>query len=197
MRLALMLCIAGLATNCFAQKKRFFEKSDSVRLVTVKYYQANDAFQITEMSDLNGGEQSYGAPASNLTFSSGNGIIVHDMDRLKKLLSTKSSALFLPNHKSVPVPLRTMLAPETIVILRKESQPKERSLNPIFAARDKSRVQWYQPDSKPEVTPAYGYQSISGATVVIPDAVIQADTERRVREFREMLKEEKARGNRP
>lgn len=170
MRLALMLFLIGFATTAFAQK-------DGVRLVTVEYKPESDTYEIIELL----GTTEYSAPSTSLSFSSGNGILVKDIDRLNKLLTTKQNAMFLPDQTSVPEVLKGMLAPATIVIFNRDPKALDPNINPIFAARAESRVQpaiqkvvkdkgslgsgrpqWHQRGQSPNVAPAYGYESISG-----------------------------------
>lgn len=136
MKFLFMLCLLSLATNTFAQEKAL-ERPDPLRFVTVKYHQPGDDFQITDkLAGLNGKQQVFWVPGKNLVFSSGNGIIVQDMERLKKLLGKEMSALFMPLHTSVPDSLTELLAPKTIVILRRDPNGSNPYVNPIFANRE-------------------------------------------------------------
>ena len=175
MRLTLMLCLIGFSTNAFAQK-------DGVRLVTVEYKPESDTYEFIELL----GTTEYSAPSTSLSFSSGNGILVKDMERLNKLLTTKQNAMFLPDRTSVPEVLKGMLAPATIVIFNRDPKALDPNINPIFAARsgspshrvikDKlaregSRIGGYRPD--PALKPSAF--SIPPSAVRIPHTGVYVD----------------------
>ena len=71
-----------------------------------------------------------------IMFSSGNGQLVRDTERLKKFLSKPRPAIMLTSHTSVPAVLKAMLQPTTLVILKRDVKELEKGANPVFLVEE-------------------------------------------------------------
>ena len=127
---SLLTCLSGLLPA--AESKD--EPTHSFRLVRVVHDKATNVFRITDvMPNRDGRLQLKLITLDSTAFSSGNGVLVKDIARLKDFLRVTRNAIYLPLHTSVPEDLQALLQPSTIVIHKRDLEPKKELVNPIFS----------------------------------------------------------------